>query len=95
MGARIVAVSDIFSALREDRPYRSSLGWNAIEQILLKLVEGGGLDSSVVEALLANKEVIDFSWEKRRETMNNPVSYTHLNCYQKCWIRISSPKSYC
>ncbi len=71
MGARIVAVSDIFSALREDRPYRSSLGWNAIEQILLKLVEGGGLDSSVVEALLANKEVIDFSWEKRRETMNN------------------------
>ncbi|WP_211229945.1 HD-GYP domain-containing protein [Desulfovirgula thermocuniculi] len=59
LGARIMAVSDIYAALREDRPYRRGLAWPEIEKILRGEVEGGALDRRVVEALLDSRRELD------------------------------------
>lgn len=64
LGSRIVAVSDIFAALREDRPYRASLGWDSIEKIMLRQAESGGLDGMIVDVLLQNKDIIDLKWQE-------------------------------
>ena len=51
IGARILAVADVFDALRSDRPYRE--GW-AIERVVDLIAEeaGGQFDPGVVEAFL-------------------------------------------
>nr|WP_238480872.1 HD domain-containing phosphohydrolase [Desulforadius tongensis] len=52
--SRIMAVSDIFSALVEDRPYRLGLSRHKVEQILLEKVKAGDLDAKWVNLLLEN-----------------------------------------
>ncbi len=52
--ARVMAVSDIFTALREDRPYRPGMGRGQIEAILREHKENGSLDAKVVDACLDN-----------------------------------------
>ncbi|MCR4424881.1 MAG: HD domain-containing protein [Firmicutes bacterium] len=59
---RILCVADIFTALREDRPYRTSLPWAEIETILSRQVRSGGLDQDVVAALLAESDALDDIW---------------------------------
>ncbi|MDA8334312.1 MAG: HD domain-containing protein [Peptococcaceae bacterium] len=55
LGARIVAVADVFTALWEDRPYRKGLTWAEIAQILRGKARDGSLDAEVVEVLLATR----------------------------------------
>jgi len=57
-GSRIVAVADIFTAMAEDRPYRSGMKWNEINQIMLNLVKDGLLDKKVVTLLFDNYDEI-------------------------------------
>jgi HD-GYP domain-containing protein (c-di-GMP phosphodiesterase class II) len=53
LGARIVAVADIFSAVTEDRPYRAGMTWEQSIGVLDELVRNGGLDGGIV-ALVRN-----------------------------------------
>jgi len=66
IGSRIMAVSDKFSALSEDRPYRKSLTNNEIIANLNIMVDSGDIDGKIVKILkeeieeirgLINKEV--------------------------------------
>ncbi|MQL52831.1 HD domain-containing protein [Desulfofundulus thermobenzoicus] len=63
-GSRIMAVSDVFTALREDRPYRSGLSWSRIEPIMQGQVREGALDGRVVEALLDSRVELDELWNR-------------------------------
>lgn len=50
-GSRIMAVADVFTALTEDRPYRSGMDRHATIQVLEGMVESGLLDGTVVNLL--------------------------------------------
>ena len=60
--ARIVAVADIFTALREDRPYRPSLDFAKIESIIKEKIDSGGLDGEVVALLFDSRQELDEIW---------------------------------
>jgi HD-GYP domain-containing protein (c-di-GMP phosphodiesterase class II) len=60
--ARIVAVADIFTALREDRPYRPGLSYAKIEAIMKEEVTSGGLDEEVVTMLFDCRQELDEIW---------------------------------
>ena len=51
LGARVVAVADVFTALTEDRPYRQGLSRPAVEEIMRKMVSDGKLDWTVFDLL--------------------------------------------
>ncbi len=54
IGARIMAVADIFTALIEDRPYRNGMNRKRIEDILMFEVDNNSLDKNIVNILLDN-----------------------------------------
>lgn len=54
LGSRIMAVSDVFSALSEDRPYREALSDDDIKAILGGMANRRELDATVVDLLLRN-----------------------------------------
>lgn len=54
LGARIMAVADVFSALSEKRPYKDALSEEKISSILLQMVDRNALDTTVVATLLRN-----------------------------------------
>jgi len=58
IGARIMAVADIFTALAEDRPYRRGMERRQIEDILKSQTANKALDGSIVNILLENFEEI-------------------------------------
>lgn len=61
LGARIFAVSDIFTALSEDRPYRKAMADDKIVHILETLVAKNHLDPQVVAMLIENRlEISDY-----------------------------------
>ncbi len=60
--ARIVAVADIFTALREDRPYRPGMSNGEIKEILNRQVRDGGLDAGVVAMLHDCRHELDDLW---------------------------------
>ncbi len=52
IGARIMAVADMFTALAEERPYRKGMSSSEIERTLRNQADSGLLDSGVVRLLL-------------------------------------------
>ncbi len=58
-GARILAISDIFSAITEDRPYRAGMTKEESIRILRSHGENGGLDPALVGLLCDHYEEID------------------------------------
>jgi len=54
LGARIMAVADVFTALVEERPYRSGMSLPAIKKILLEMATLHIMDSRIVRLLLDN-----------------------------------------
>ncbi len=50
--SRILAVSDIFTALTEDRPYRKGLDEKKLKKILKEMVENGEIDGDITELVL-------------------------------------------
>ena len=54
LGARIMAVADIFTALAEDRPYRKGMDSGRIKDILQDLASYGIQDRRIVNLLLEN-----------------------------------------
>ncbi|MFQ5957218.1 MAG: HD-GYP domain-containing protein [Candidatus Brocadiales bacterium] len=71
IGARIMAVSDTFTALSEDRPYRKSQEKDMVVKILDKEVEKRGLDGRIVNMVKDNYDSIHQAFEQAK---NN-------NCY--------------
>ena len=54
LGARIMAVADVFTAIAEDRPYRDGLEKQEILSILYRMVATNSLDAHVVHVLENN-----------------------------------------
>ena len=59
LGARIVALADVFTALAENRPYRAGLQRKEALSIIAQMASAGTLDGSVVALLRANYRDID------------------------------------
>ncbi|HHY92052.1 MAG TPA: HD domain-containing protein [Firmicutes bacterium] len=64
LGARIVAVADVYTALREDRPYRSGLPWSEIRPILEQQAASGALDPEIVDLLGTHGDEPTFSFSR-------------------------------
>ncbi len=58
-GSRIMAVADIFTALTEDRPYRTGLAKEATLELLDKMVGAHEIDGSIVALVKKNYEQIN------------------------------------
>jgi HD-GYP domain-containing protein (c-di-GMP phosphodiesterase class II) len=59
LGCRIVAVADVYAALREDRPYRPSLPPRDAEKIMLDMAASRQLDADIVKTLLAGGDAVE------------------------------------
>jgi len=70
--SRVIAIADIFTALREDRPYREGLGWPEIEKIMQQLVNNNEIDKDVTDLLISQRKAVDILWE------NQPAANTML-----------------
>jgi HD-GYP domain-containing protein (c-di-GMP phosphodiesterase class II) len=69
-GARIMAASDIFTAIAEDRPYRKGMERKKIETILMSQVENNALDKKIVNLLIENfEEIASNVKEKQLESL--------------------------
>ena len=58
-GSRIVAVSDVFTAITEDRPYRAGMDKRRAQRVINNMVSRAALDPDVVGLFMANYEEID------------------------------------
>lgn len=59
LGARIMAVADIFTAITENRPYRIGMSDNSTKKVLNDMVISGALDTKVVQLVIDNFEMIN------------------------------------
>ena len=55
-GSKIVTVADIFTALKEDRPYRKGMDKNEIFSVFSELIDAGHLDKNIVSLVFDNFE---------------------------------------
>ncbi|MEW6086951.1 MAG: HD domain-containing phosphohydrolase [bacterium] len=58
LGARIIAVADIFNALTEKRPYRDGSGFNETIGILERMAQSKAIDPYIVSILKSNYDEI-------------------------------------
>ena len=65
--SRIVAVSDVFTALAEDRPYRDGLPPKEIKLIMQDMVRRQHLDTRIVDTLLGNVDEVVRAMKARQE----------------------------
>lgn len=59
LGARIMAVADIFSAITEDRPYRKGMPREKVIAVLQENAEREAIDSELVQLLIAHYDEVD------------------------------------
>jgi putative nucleotidyltransferase with HDIG domain len=64
IGARIMAVADVFTAITEKRPYRDGMNDRQTVKILYDMVGSGALDEKVVNILINNFQMIKELREK-------------------------------
>ncbi len=69
-GSRIMTVADVFTALTEDRPYRTGMSRDNVFEIIDKMVDERSLDPEIVNILKLNYEEID---EARKEIQSQAV----------------------
>ena len=67
LGARIIAVADVYTALSEDRPYRRSSPRSRVVGTLEELAKTMVLDRSVIGALLDNYDEVDRHRQRTQE----------------------------
>ncbi len=58
-GSRIMAVADVFTALTEDRPYRSGMDQATTRRVIGEMVAQQALDPDIVAMLLENYETLN------------------------------------
>ena len=54
LGSRIMCVADIFTAIIEDRPYRSGMAPEEVVNVLVTMAKHGFIDTGIVELLKSN-----------------------------------------
>lgn len=64
LGSRIIAVADIFTAIREKRPYREPMSKGETISILTGMADSYEIDSSLVEIVKNNFDELDIVREK-------------------------------
>ena len=62
--SRIIAIADLFTALREDRPYRSGLAWPEIETIIRRQAMSGPIGPDLTLLLIQNRPRLDQIWNE-------------------------------
>jgi HD-GYP domain-containing protein (c-di-GMP phosphodiesterase class II) len=83
LGARILAVADVFDALISDRPYRAGMKLESVLEVIEE-EKGKQFDPKVVQAFLKVIEKGRIA-KKTLETANQPWNFyskKKLNCYQ-------------
>lgn len=78
LGSRIMAVSDVFTAITEDRPYRKGMSAQNAQGVLNNMVQSGALCSYVVNILAENFDMLN----ELRETAQSQsgAQYRELQC---------------
>ena len=71
VGARIMAVSDIFTALTEDRPYRKGFSKDKVIQIIKNKVKNNKIDNRIVNILLDKFDVYNFVRNEQQKKTNS------------------------
>ena len=66
--SRIMAVSDIVTALTEDRPYRMGMDRQKVEKVLHSMTKSGALDNGIAELAISNFSIIN---DVRMEIQHN------------------------
>lgn len=66
IASRVMAVSDIFTALSEDRPYRKRLEKDKVLKILDKQAEGGAIDGRIVNIVKENYDSVNEFFEQTK-----------------------------
>lgn len=59
LGSRIMGVSDVFTAISEDRPYRKGMTPGEAGRVLAAMVKSGSLDGDIVALLEKNKDEVN------------------------------------
>lgn len=59
-GSRIMSVSDVFTALTENRPYRAGMDRQSTQRVLKSMVTQSALDPDIVYLLIDNFDEINF-----------------------------------
>src|SRR4029077_16715140 len=62
-GARLLAVADMYQAMRENPPHRRAISPGEVSSVLTKEAEAGRLDGAAVDAVLAAAGERDL-WER-------------------------------
>jgi HD-GYP domain-containing protein (c-di-GMP phosphodiesterase class II) len=57
-GSRIMAVSDVFTAVTENRPYRAGMDRHSTQKVLNSMVSQSALDPDIVDLLMSNFDEI-------------------------------------
>jgi len=76
LGARIMAVADVFTAITEDRPYREGMSEEQALGVLGKLADNGAIDGQVVRALRDDFDAVNSI--RREEQVAYAVKQRHL-----------------
>jgi len=80
--ARIMAVADVFSALREKRPYRPVLEMGEVISIMEKDAKEGKLDPEIVSLLISQRREID--------AYHLEIQFSSMQRYQETFLTLSS-----
>ncbi|NLH48711.1 MAG: HD domain-containing protein [Myxococcales bacterium] len=78
LGARILAVADVFTALAENRPYRIAMSLEEVTAVLREMAAENELDESLVERLLADLPVYDRAREAAQRLASQEYQSFHL-----------------
>ncbi|MCC5910501.1 MAG: HD domain-containing protein [Clostridiaceae bacterium] len=58
-GARIMAVADVFTAIKEDRPYRGGMTNKEAMRVLKEMSKNKAIDSDIIDLLIGNFEEVN------------------------------------
>lgn len=72
LGSRIIAVTDVFVALTENRPYRNAMDAHAAMKVMKQMAASATIDGSVVSVLNSNFDEIN---EIRRKEQEQSFEY--------------------
>ncbi|MDR3590337.1 MAG: HD domain-containing protein [Negativicutes bacterium] len=67
LGARVMAVSDVFTAVAEHRPYRQAMSAKQTIKVLEDLSLAGGLDKDITDILKNNYDAVNEAREKAEQ----------------------------
>lgn len=71
LGSRIMAVADIFTALAEDRPYRTAMSCDQVSSTLTGLARDGSISPFLCSLLIENYDAVD---SERRTAVDEAVA---------------------